>query len=540
MNDKAGFRLRGRNPDVLTCIANLSNDEVFTPPELANKILDMLAQAWADQHGGADIWADSTVRFFDPCTKSGIFLREITNRLSKGLVGGIPNLKDRVNHILTKQVFGIGITNLTSMLARRSVYCSKHANGEHSVANGFDSDSGNIWFDRTEHSWANGRCAFCGASQATLDRGEQLETYAYAFIHTDSIRGWISEIFGGDMQFDVIIGNPPYQLNDGGGSGSSASPIYQKFVEQAKKLEPRFLTMIIPSRWFTGGKGLDDFRDAMLSDKNIRSLVDYPISADVFPKSGPKGGVCIFLRDRDNPGECEITTHFQGKSSTMFRPLAEPGSDVFIRYHEGLTFLKKVAAIDGVKAGSLELRADRRFADIVSVRRPFGFASTFRGRKTENNGDVRLLQKGGFAYVSRNEVGSGKHLIDTWKIFVGFAAPGTGDKDTYPHRIISTPFIGEPGTVCTETYLTVGPFASREQAENALTYMSCRFTRFLILLHKPSQNTTRHVYTFVPTQDWTKSWSDDQLFNKYGITKEEQVFLDKVVRPMYLESGSDD
>lgn len=540
MNGQASFTLRGRNPDVLSCIANLSNDEVFTPPEFANRVLDALAEAWAASHNGANIWADKKVRFLDPCTKSGVFLREITSRLTKGLEKKIPNLEERVNHILTRQVFGIGITHLTSLLARRSVYCSKHADGPHSIAKTFASDEGNIWFERTEHTWANGKCKFCGASQSTLDRGEGLETHAYAFIHSDDIKTRIAELFGDNMQFDVIIGNPPYQLNDGGGSGSSASPIYQKFVEQAKKLEPRILTMIIPSRWFTGGKGLDDFRDSMLSDGHIRRLHDYPISADVFPKSGPKGGVCVFLWDRDNAGDCEVTTHFQGESSTMVRPLAEPGSDVFIRYHEGLSFLQKVAAVDGANARSLQLPADRRFADMVSVRRPFGFASTFRGRSTKAKGDVRLLQKGGMAYVARKEITTGKPLIDAWKIFVGFAAPGTGDKDTYPHRIISTPFVGEPGTVCTETYLAIGPFATREEAENALSYMSSRFTRFLILLHKPSQNTTRHVYTFVPTQDWTKRWTDEELFKKYGITEEEQAFLDKVVRPMDLSSVDDD
>ena len=540
MSTQAAFTLRGRNPDVLTCIANLSNDEVFTPPEFANRMLDTLADAWAAENCGANIWADKTVKFLDPFTKSGVFLREITIRLTKGLADEIPDLEERVNHILTKQVYGIAITQITSLLARRSVYCSKHANGEHSIAKSISNDAGNIWFERTEHTWANGRCAFCGANQSSLDRGEELETHAYAFIHTDNIKARIAELFGGDMQFDVIIGNPPYQLNDGGGSGSSASPIYQMFVEQAKKLEPRLLTMIIPSRWFTGGKGLDDFRDAMLTDGHIRRLQDYPISVDVFPKNGPKGGVCVFLRDRDNAGDCEVTTHFQGESSTMVRPLAEPGSDVFIRYHEGLSFLQKVAAVDGMKAGSLQLPADRRFADMVSVRRPFGFASTFRGRSTEAKGDVRLLQKGGLAYVGRNEITTGRPLIDAWKIFVGFAAPGTGDKDTYPHRIISTPFIGEPGTVCTETYLAIGPFATREEAENALSYMSSRFTRFLILLHKPSQNTTRHVYTFVPTQDWMKRWTDEELFKKYGITEEEQAFLDKVVRPMDLSSEDKD
>ncbi len=552
--DQVAFNLSSRNPDVLTCIANLSNDEVFTPPELAGDMLDLVADTWADANDGADIWADKSVTFLDPFTKSGVFLREITARLTEGLKYEIPDLHERVDHILTKQVFGIAITQLTALLARRSVYCSKSASGEHSVAKSFTNTDGNIWFEPIDHSWAgatafvetadtdgnpvrrgvNGRCSYCGARQTTLDRGVGLETHAYAFIHTDDINARIAELFGENMQFDVIVGNPPYQLNDGGGSGSSASPIYQKFVEQAKKLEPRLLTMIIPSRWFTGGKGLDEFRDAMLTDRHNRRIKDYPISADVFPKNGPKGGVCVFLRDRDNAGECEVTTHFQGESSTSVRPLAEAGSDVFIRYHAGVSVLQKVAAVEGDKPGSLSLQTNRRFANMVSVRRPFGLASTFRGRSDEASGDVRLLQKGGLAYVGRNEITAGKPLIDAWKVFIWFAAPGTGDKDTYPHRIISTPFLGEPGTVCTETYLAIGPFATREEAESVLSYMSCRFTRFLILLHKPSQNTTRHVYTFVPTQDWKKTWTDDELYVKYSITDEEIRFIEKVVRPMDL------
>ncbi len=273
MNGQASFTLRGRNPDVLTCIANLSNDEVFTPPEFANRMLDTLAEAWAADHNGADIWADKKVRFLDPCTKSGVFLREITSRLTKGLASKIPNLEERVNHILTKQVFGIGITHLTSLLARRSVYCSKHANGEHSIAKGLASDDGNIWFERTEHTWVNGKCAFCGASQRALDRGEDLETHAYAFIHTDNIKARIAELFGGDMQFDVIIGNPPYQLASDGGTRDI--PIYQHFVSQAKNLEPRYLVMVIPSRWMATGLGLKDFRESMLADHRIRQIVDF-------------------------------------------------------------------------------------------------------------------------------------------------------------------------------------------------------------------------------------------------------------------------
>jgi site-specific DNA-methyltransferase (adenine-specific) len=191
MNNQASFTLRGRNPDVLTCIANLSNDEVFTPPEFANRMLDSLAEAWAANNGGTDLWADSSVRFLDPCTKSGVFLREIASRLTRGLAAEIPDLQERVDHILTKQAFGIGITYITSLLARRSVYCSKYADGPHSIAKGFSSDAGNIWFERTEHTWVGGRCKFCGASQKALDRGEGLETHAYAFIHSNNIKARI-------------------------------------------------------------------------------------------------------------------------------------------------------------------------------------------------------------------------------------------------------------------------------------------------------------------------------------------------------------
>lgn len=536
MSSQAGFSLRGRNPDVLTCIANLSNDEVFTPPEFANRMLDTIAEVWAANNNGANIWADSSVRFLDPFTKSGVFLREITSRLTKGLTTKIPNLEDRVDHILSRQVFGVGITHLTSLLARRSVYCSKHANGEHSIARAFNSDAGNIWFERTEHTWLNGRCTYCGASQKTLDRGEGLETHAYAFIHTENINTRVAELFGGDMQFDVIIGNPPYQLADGGGTGTSAMPIYNLFVEQAKALEPRYLTMVIPSRWFTGGKGLDEFRESMLSDDRLRSIDDYVFASDVFPGVALKGGVCYFLWDRDNPGQCRVTTHFKDEPpSTSTRSLLEKGADVFVRFNDGLSILKKVTAVEIGATDSLFLPDGKRFDRLVSTRRPFGLNSTFRGSTAKGVNDVLVYQNGGTGYMPRASVATGTDLIDKWKLFVGFAAPGTGNKDTYPHKIISTPFIGEPGSISSETYLCIGPFDSRTEAESALSYLSCRLTRLLILLHKPSHNTTRKVYTFVPTQEWTKRWTDEDLYAKYDISASEIEFIEKVVRPMDLQ-----
>lgn len=535
MNGQAGFSLRGRNPDVLTCIANLSNDEVFTPPEFANRMLDTLAEAWATANNGADLWADSSVRFLDPFTKSGVFLREVTSRLTRGLATEIPNLEERVDHILTKQVFGIGITHLTSLLARRSLYCSKHATGRHSIAKSFTSDEGNIWFERIEHTWSTGKCKYCGASQTTLDRGEDLETHAYAFIHTDDIMTRLAELFGDNMQFDVIIGNPPYQLDDGG-YGTSAAPIYQLFVEQAKALEPRYLSLVIPARWFAGGKGLDEFRESMLSDDRLRSIDDYLCASDVFPGVGLKGGVCYFLWDRDNPGQCRVTTHHKDwPDSTATRQLLEEGVDVFIRFNEGLSILKKVAAVESGETASLSLPEGKRFDQLVSSRKPFALETTFKGKVAKGDGDILVYQNGGTGYITRSSVSTGTELIDKWKIYVGRAAPGTGNRDTYPHRIISTPFVGEPGSICSETYLCIGPFDSRAEAESALSYLSCRLTRLLILLHKPSQDTTRKVYTFVPTQEWTKRWTDQDLYAKYGISTNEIEFIEKVVRPMDLQ-----
>lgn len=537
MTGQAPFSLRGRNPDVLTCIANLSNDEVFTPPEFANSMLDQLADAWATDHNGANIWADSSVRFLDPFTKSGVFLREITSRLTKGLADEIPVIEQRVDHILTKQVYGIAITHLTSLLARRSLYCSKHARGEHSIVKSFANDHGNVWFERTEHTWRNGRCAYCGASKKIIGRGEDLESHAYAFIHTDDIKTRVTELFGGEMQFDVIVGNPPYQLRDDG-FGTSAAPIYQHFIKQAKALEPRYLSMVVPSRWFAGGKGLDDFRESMLSDNRLRSIDDYLSASDVFPQVGLKGGICYFLWDRDNPGPCRVTTHFKDTPlSTATRSLLEEGLDVFIRFNEGVSILKKVASVETGDARSLSLPESKRFDRLVSSRKPFGLETTFKGKAAKRAGDVLVYQNGGTGYIDRSAIPTGAHLADGWKVYVGRAAPGTGKRDTYPHRIISTPFVGEQGSICSETYLCIGPFGSRGEAESALSYLSCRLTRLLILLHKPSQDTTRKVYTFVPTQDWTRRWTDEDLYAKYGLSESEIAFIETVVRPMDLSGA---
>ena len=423
MSDQASFALRGRNPDVLTCIANLSNDEVFTPPEFANRMLDTLAEAWAANNKGANIWADKTVKFLDPCTKSGVFLREITSRLNKGLEQEIPNLEKRVNHILTRQVFGIGITQITSLLARRSVYCSKHATGKHSIAKSFTGDDGNIWFKRLKHTWDGDKCRYCGAGKSVFDRAAGLETHAYAFIHTDNIKTRLAEIFGGNMQFDVIIGNPPYQLGQSGGEavGGFAMPIYQEFVKAAKSLDPRFVEMVTPSRWFAGGRGLDEYRNEMLTDKRLRALVDFPDASEAFPGTQIKGGVSYVLWDKSWNDACEVTTIEGGKPTAPPTKRFLGAYDVLVRRNEAVPILEKVlktTAKDGF--GNL--------ASKVSAIQPFSIRTNFRGAETPKGikKPVRLIGNGGETFMERADVPRNDAWIDEWKVLLG-AAYGAGE-----------------------------------------------------------------------------------------------------------------
>jgi site-specific DNA-methyltransferase (adenine-specific) len=519
MNKQVSFTLRGRNPDVLTCIANLSNDEVFTPPELAGRMLDMLTQAWATDHGGADLWANKAVRFLDPFTKSGVFLREITGRLTLGLAQEIPDLQERVNHILTKQVFGIGITRLTSLLARRSVYCSKYANGAHSIATSFASDAGNIWFERTEHTWAHGKCTFCGASQAAMDRGEALETHAYAFIHTDNIKTRVTELFGEDMQFDVIVGNPPYQLASDGGTRDV--PIYQHFVEQAKKLEPRFLTMVIPSRWMATGLGLKSFRDSMLSDRHMRQLVDYERMDQVFPGVDFEGGACYFLWDRDQAGLCAVTS-ISGDEvvGPMERSLNE--FDILVRDSRALSILDKVLR-----------RKEVSITSILSADKEFGWTSNFSGFHAKKQpGDIEFhYNRSGkrlVGWIARKDVTKSAQLIDTWKVMVPAAY---GERGARPGKILGPTLIAPSPSVCTQTYLFFSVH-DQSEADNLNCYLKTRFFRFLVSLRKITQHATRATYTWVPIQTWDQQWTNEILYKKYGITNDEISFINNMIRPV--------
>ncbi len=493
------------NPDVLTCLANLSSDEVFTPPKMANEILDLLPP---------EIWSDRGATFLDPFCKSGVFLREITKRLDAGLEKAIPNRQKRINHIFQKQVFGIALTELTALLSRRSVYCSKAANGNYSVCGGFNDEQGNIRFDRIEHTWVNGRCTFCGANEANYARGRELETHAYEFIHTDNPE----EIF--DMKFDVIVGNPPYQL-DTGGSGRQARPIYQQFVQQAKKLSPRFLTMIIPSRWFAGGMGLDEFREQMLHDKHISHLTDFTNAKDCFQGISISGGVNYFLWQRDYNGPCEFTNIHYNKSNTLRRPLDE--FPVLVRHNEAVSVIHRVLS-----------KRESLISSIVSSINPFGFPTSARGRQTGGRGMLKLYSSKGVGFVSRNEVTQGIDLVNKHKIMVSQTisehAGEPSKNGTF--KLLSTVNLLSPGEICTFSYITVGALDSKDEAINLKSYLETRFARFLVLQAVSSIHLSKDKFIFLPLQDFNKSWTDEKLYKKYRLTKAEVAFIESMIRPM--------
>ena len=491
------------NPDVLSCLANLSNDEIFTPPELVNKILDLLP---------AELWQNKDAKFLDPVTKSGVFLREIAKRLNIGLKDQIPHLQTRINHIFKHQLYGIAITELTSLLARRSVYCAKAANGKYAIVEGFDSSAGNILFNRTQHTWSKqGKCTFCGANQAGYDRDAGLETHAYQFIHTEKPQ----TLFGKNMKFDVIIGNPPYQLSDAGDSTGS-SPIYQLFVEQAKKLNPRYLAMIIPSRWFAGGKGLDGYRSTMLNDKRISNLVDYPIAADVFPGIKLIGGACYFLWNNGFQNDCEVTTCMNGASDKMNRALNQ--FDTFVRFNKAISILEKIKA-----------QTSTFMNNQVSRQKPFGLR-TFE--RPTNKGEITLYANKTVGLIEKSAITKGLELLDKWKVLTSRGYGEGGEAREYPRMIMGKPIIAPTASACTETYIVVGSYDNEAESKHLAAYLQTKFLRFLVGLRKNTQDITQDRFAFVPQLSMLESWTDEKLYRKFDLTAEEIAFIESMIRPM--------
>jgi len=516
------------NPDVLSCLANLSNDEVFTPPDVVNQMLDMLPQ---------ELFRNPDTTFLDPACKTGVFLREIAKRLIVGLEPQFPDLQERLDHIFHNQLYGIAITELTSLLSRRGVYCSKYPNSEFSVSL-FDNAQGNVRYKKINHSWKNGKCVFCGASQQSKlgneKRGDTLEAHAYEIIHSNNPE----RIF--DMKFDVIIGNPPYQLSTGGSLDMQATPIYDKFIDAAKRLKPSYISMIIPSRWMNGGFALDKFRDEMINDKSIKVMHDYLNAEECFSGISLTGGVCYFLWEKNYNGKCHIYTH-EGNDKVVesVRYLKEEGCSTYIRYSEAISILEKVRAFK-----------EESFSEIVSQRDPFGLnyfengtERMFKPTKFEAfNNSVKVYyfgwSKKGLGYVERSKITTRLEQVDKYKIFIS-KANGAASKQA-PYAVISQPFIAAPNECCNMTYLCVGSFDTETEAKNCQSYITTKFFRFLVSLLKNTQNALKKVYEFVPLQDFSKPWSDKELYAKYGLSQDEIDFIEELIKPMELTGGEDD
>ncbi len=507
------------NPDILCCLANLSNDEVFTPPNVANQMIDLLPP---------ELFSDPDTKFLDPFCKSGVFLREIAKRLIVGLEDKIPDLKERIDHIFHNQIYGIAITELTSFLSRRSLYCSKYPNSKYSVSH-FDNPEGNIRYRRIDHTWKNGRCIFCGASEQEYNRGDSLESHAYEFIHTLSPE----ELF--NMKFDVIIGNPPYQLQTAGSVESQAVPIYNKFVEKAIKLNPRYMSMIIPARWLNGGFGLDDFRTGMLSSNRFSTMHIYMDSTECFPGVDISGGICYFLYENRECEKCTVVNHQNGLINVANRPLLEKGIDTFIRENQAVTIINKVLSHN-----------EKSFENTVTSADPFGLNykengtvkmfKNFHREKTLNDVGVYYYGwlKDGIQYTDIKNVKENINAIDKYKVLISKAY---GERGSYPYYIIGKPFLGLPNTVCNMTYIMAGAYDDKETANNVMSYMRTRFFRFLVSLLKSTQNAYKKVYKLVPMQDFSKPWTDKELYKKYNLTQEEINFIESMIKPMEKEES---
>jgi site-specific DNA-methyltransferase (adenine-specific) len=533
------------NFDILETITNVGNDEVFTPVEVCNKVLDMFP---------IKVWSNPDYKWLNPVDKNGVFHREIALRLDLGLAAWEPDLTKRRKHILQSMLFSVGLTKFTSEVARRTLYyCSVanrtddglrdkdgHSINGYAIGNGewFNSLEGNIKNPITKHQFKKGKCVFCGIKEdSKYNDPKQIEHYAYEFIHKKQLLTHLQDrFFNGDknMKFDIIIGNPPYQLSDGG-AFASAMPIYHHFVNAAISLNPKYLSMIIPSRWYTDGKGLDTFRETMISDKRLRLINDFVNSSDVFNNVEIKGGVCYFLWDRDNPGKCRFNSMSNNvilNTSERYLSSDDKKLDIVLRDSRYQSIISKISIEKG-----------KSFSELVSSMKPYGLrgdvfkayekyglpALSFEPIKNgyEVIGLAEGLKKQSRFIAKDYPVPSRVEDIEKWKIFTPRNV-GTGVNGTYNPEII----IAKPGQLCTETYLQIGPFSSYDEANNVSSYMKTKFFRFLVEIRKNTQGVHKDKFAFIPILDFQNKWIDLDLYKKFKLVSEEIDFIETTMKEM--------
>jgi site-specific DNA-methyltransferase (adenine-specific) len=539
--------------DILTLFEALSNYEVFTPPRIARDILDLLPES---------VWTNPNLKFLDPCTKSGVFLRECFFRLESGLRGksihkaedgieyDLNDFKQRTTHILKNMLYGISISELTGYTARRTLYGVMEANtdkqieaiesfersknndqwteqekwnfiGRNKFNEFFDHNmfmtpeyeghehEGNVFFPRDE------------VQKLLLENGNyEIEDTYFPFIDDRTKHKKIKQIKGGKLKFDVIVGNPPYQISDGG-AGASAKPIYHQFVEQSLKLNPTYISFIIPSRWFTGGKGLNDFRQNMLKDRCISHLVDFPNAKDCFPGNSIGGGVCYFLRDKNHNGDCEITNVSGGNKTTVVRALNQ--FDVFIRHNQALPIIEKIKSKNEASLSSL-----------VSSRNPFGYPTKVRGDTNPTRNSLKLFSSSGESYVEKSSLEKNHTTANSWKVMISrITSEHAGEPDsTGKFKVLSKINVLKPDEVCTDSYLIIGRFDDESSALNLANYLKTKLARFLLQQAVTSINLSSERFEFIPLLDFSQSWDDSTLYQKYSLTSEEITFIDSLIKDM--------
>lgn len=517
-----------RIPDILDAIAALSSDAVPTPPELARAMLDLLP---------AEVWTNPNFKWLDPAVKSGSILREIASRLMVGLEDWQPDRHKRAEHIMTNMLHGLSITKLHAEMGRRSVYRSKDATSEKAVGKGdfFESSEGNIRFVHAEHQFKKsqrgldtGNCEICGAPIG-LERGVDRENYAYSFIHDESV---MERLKG--MKFDVVVGNPPYQVGDLKNEDDRAAPIYNRFIDGAIALEPKYLAMIVPSRWFTGGWGLDKFRARMLNERRFSAIVDNPKVYDCFPGVKIRGGVNFFLWDRDHDGDCEFTTRVDGQVLSVATRDLRLGDGVLVRDNMAASVLEKV------RRAHFGLWGD----SVCGPQMPFGGMRTnFDGdHPDKREGDVAVVLGTRAGYTSPDNIDKNAQWIDTWKVLLPMASSGDTNQDESGRIVdvvLGEPIALAPGSACTQTYLIAGMFQSRVETENFANYLATKFVRFLVLQRK----TTQHIYSdrfrFVPALDMNRPWTDEDLYAEFGLNKSEVEHIEASIRPRSVNLSLD-
>ncbi|MCV7645109.1 Eco57I restriction-modification methylase domain-containing protein [Micrococcus luteus] len=514
-------------PDVLETLAQLPNDDVYTPPKVAAAMLDILPM---------HVWSEPHYTWLDPATKSGVYLREVFKRLMVGLAKWEPNGAMRREHILRNMLFGAATTQINGEVARRSLYQTKNATGvevkDESLRDlivSFDQPAGNVPFVETGHTFrgegANRRCSWCGAPEALVR--ESREQYAYSFIHHLYPTAELEH-----MKFDVIVGNPPYQIGVEG--NTRTRPLYQLFVERAIALNPRYIVMITPSRWFTGGLGLDEYRDRMINDRRLKVIVDHPKIFDVFPQAKIRGGVSYFLWDRDYGGDCAFSTRIDGRIiSTATRDIRE-GHGVLIRDNTASALVHQV----------LE-HTEHSVEELFYPRLAFSqeWRTNFRGDSEQPiAGGIPIIHNGGVGYVREQSFERNRDVADMWKVLLPKASSGDTAQDSQGRIIdvvLGEPIAVAPGSVCTESYFVAGAFETRDETENYAHYLATKFVRFLVLQRKATQDITADRFRFAPALDFTRAWSDEDLYAHFNLTQDHIDYIESSIKPRSVNLSLD-